>query len=246
MKYLIFEDDHREDNYGLEDRYQVLGVRDYQQGDSPKSINWYATARGGNLKTNVYNRTNSEYCLVVLDLSVGSQPAYPIDTSRLNDRYVEQAISLAAGTALYHIEQGASTAFYTNAPLLQWEKRQPVSRNDPGFYLKRTKKITTLDFAFGENQARNILELCASIDETSRASKSDQSRLWSEIMQVPASTIVYIFGYHNPPDSWKNLPDYDADSAVYDMESFYTSERLGSLRSSKIRLFDLSKGGRIK
>lgn len=243
QKIIVFEENNREDIFGLEDRYQVQGVRDYQQSDSPKSINWYATARGGSLKTNLYQRTSSEYCLVVLDLSVGNCPQYEFNCIRYEDPALEEAVSMAAGIALYHLEQGAMTAFYTNAPLLQWQKRDIPISDRPLHYMAKVKKITTLDFAQGEIQGQKILELCAGIDETSRASSNGQNKLWEKIQEAPANTTIFIIGYHNPPESWSKMLDYDGDSARLQAEGFYTRQRLGALSSSKVRLFNLTRGG---
>jgi len=240
MKIMAFEENHREDSFGLEDRYQLQGVRDYQQSDSPKSINWYATARGGSLKTNIYQRTSSEYCLVVLDLSVRSQPAYGLDYARLEDPLLEEAISLAAGLALYHLEQGAKTAFYTNAPLLKWEKKDDFSTDSTRAYMKKVRKITTLGFAQGENQGQDILKLCSAIDETSRANSEEQEKLWVKIQEIPANTSIYLLGYHNPPASWYKIPDYNSDNASINSANFYSPQKLGSLSSSKVRLLNLS------
>ncbi|KJS84170.1 MAG: hypothetical protein JM58_11550 [Peptococcaceae bacterium BICA1-8] len=240
LKILTFEENHREDSFGLEDRYQLQGVRDYQQSDSPKSINWYATARGGSLKTNIYQRTSSEYCLVVLDLCVRSQPIYGLDYARLEDPLLEEAISLAAGIALYHLEQGAKTAFYTNAPLLKWEKKDDFSKDSTRAYMKKVRKITTLGFAQGEKQGQNILKLCASIDETSRAHFEEQEKLWAKVKDAPANTSIYLLGYHNPPASWYKIRDYNSDNASLNSANFYTSQKLGSLSSSKVRLLNLS------
>jgi len=244
QKIIAFEENYRDDSFGLEDRYQVQGVRDYQASDSPKSINWYATARGGSLKSNLYQRTSSQYCLVVLDLSVGSQPSYGLDFVRLEDSFLEEAVSVAAGIALYHLEQGVQTAFYTNAPLLQWQEREEPSTTDrPRHYMQRIKRITTLDFAQGENQGQKILELCAAIDETTRATINGQEELWAKVQEVSAHTSIYIIGYHNPPAGWEKVHDYNGNNARSQAESFYTAQRLGSLASSKVRLLNLSWGG---
>jgi len=172
FKTLDFQENNRDDNFGLEDRYQAQGVRDYQLADPPKSINWYATARSNSLKTNIYQRKDSQFCLVALDLCVPAQPATgAVDTASFEDPGLEEAISLAAGIALYHLEQGALTAFFTNAPLLQWKKKKGnnLSPDDTSAYMSRVRPVTFLDFAGGTGQAQSILKVCAAIDETSRA-----------------------------------------------------------------------------
>ena len=121
-KILSFEETHKEDIFGLDDPYQALGVRDYQSSDSPKNINWYASARTQAIKTNLYQRKISASCLVVFDLSCGMELSAEPQSEREEDPILEDAISLACGIALSQLERGAETAFYTNAPILYWDK----------------------------------------------------------------------------------------------------------------------------
>jgi hypothetical protein len=237
LKTLDYDDNHREDNFGMEDRYQIQGVRDYQHHDSPKAINWYATARTGDLKTNLFQRKDSEYCLVALDLSVANQPAYEVDCERFEDPALEQAISIAAGIALYHLEQGARVAFFTNAPMVSW-KREDGSL----IFMKRERATTILNFAEGEHQAQRVLELCAAIDETGRAFLEHQKRLWARIKAVPQNTLIYLLGHHGRPRGWDSLPDYRVEDAGCNPADFYTSDRLTELPSSRVRLISLPGG----
>lgn len=242
FKTLDLQENNREDSFGLEDRYQAQGVRDYQMSDSPKSINWYATARANSLKTNIYQRKDSEFCLVVLDLSAAGQSIYADNSARLEDPSLEKAISLAAGIALFHLEQGAMTAFFTNAPTLRWEISDSGPRPDrAGAYMKRISQITALDFAGGTPQAQKILKLCASIDETNRAKPEAQQKLWSLIQKIPANTLIYLLAYHDPPQNWLNTEE-NSDHASHDPAGFYSPQKLAGLASSRVRLINLSKG----
>ena len=242
FKTLDFHENNREDNFGLEDRYQAQGVRDYQLTDPPKSINWYATARANSLKTNIYQRQDSQFCLVALDLCVPVQPAYAMDTTRVGDPLLEEAISLAAGIALFHLEQGAMTAFCTNAPLLQWKvKNKGMLPGDTSAYMSRVKPITTLDFAGGTSQAQSILKVCAAIDETSRADAEAQAKLWERIQAAPANTLIYLLSYHDPPARWANTEEYSAGRKHANPAQFYSPQRLADLASARVRLFNLSQ-----
>lgn len=145
MGALALTERERANNFGLEDPYEIQGVKDYQRTDSARSINWYATARTNSLKTNVYQRKDSQYCLVVLDLSVGYQPTYIPDRVRLEDPLLEEAISIAASLALYHLEEGVRTAFFTNAPLFKWDKKENPPRGSEGIYMQRQRRLTTLE-----------------------------------------------------------------------------------------------------
>ncbi|MGI6575272.1 MAG: DUF58 domain-containing protein [bacterium] len=239
LPVLALEDNERERNIGIEDPYQVQGVRDYQLTDSLKSINWYATTRTGSLKSNLYQRKESEYCLVVLDVSVAGQPLYESNYST-EDLLLENIISYAAGIALFHLEQGAKVAFYTNAPILHWEK----SASFPGgAYLQRTRGIMVLDFATGTEQAQSVLKLCAAIEGNNRAFPYEQEQLWERIQGVPTASFIYIMRCHIPPASWLKKEEYTATiNKTSDPASFYSTARLSSLASSRVKCIDLGRG----
>lgn len=245
FKTLDFQENNREDSFGLEDRHHARGIRDYQVSDPPKSINWYATARTSSLKTNIYQRKDSQFCLVVLDLCVPAQPVTgAVETARFEDPGLEEAVSLAAGAALFHLEQGAMTAFYTNAPLLRWrQKKTDPPPDDTGAYMNRVRTITALDYAGGDAQARSILRVCAAIDETSRAYEETREKLWEKIRSAPANTLIYLLVYNNPPASWEDNEEYWANRHKnIPPEQFYSPRRLAGQASSRIRLFNLSPG----
>jgi len=239
LEILIPDESSREDRFGLEDYYQIHGVRDYQPGDPPRSINWYATARTGALKANVYQRQASTHCLVVFDLSSEGQPLYEEKTVRNLDPCLEEAISLAAGIALFYLEKGARTAFLTNAPLLRWEKKASSTPGRETVFLKRCRGISHVSFASGRGQARKILELCSAIDQTNRARPDEQKKLWEAVKGAPAHALIYLLRYHSPPTNWEKDSFTSAENNPL---CFYTPQRLGVLSSKRVRLLNLSRG----
>jgi uncharacterized protein (DUF58 family) len=52
----------------FEDPARVMGVRDYQRGDSPRRIHWTATASSGRLLVKQYQRSIARESLICLDL----------------------------------------------------------------------------------------------------------------------------------------------------------------------------------
>jgi uncharacterized protein (DUF58 family) len=80
----------------FEDPSRVLGVRDYQPGDSPRRIHWTATARAGRVLTKQFQPAIARDTLIYLDLDAESYSAAR--------RYgaSELAIVAAASTA-HHI-----------------------------------------------------------------------------------------------------------------------------------------------
>ncbi|NLZ39465.1 MAG: DUF58 domain-containing protein [Firmicutes bacterium] len=221
----------------LEDRYTVLGVRSYQLTDPLKSINWYATARTGSLKSNLYARKNSFNCLIVFDLSVYEQPPAETDFIPTEDPLLEEAISFATSLALFQLEQGVKTAFYTNAPLLQWQRGRETNKPP---YLKRVRRISALTFAASDEQAQKILKLAASIDESSRASREEQEKLWLKVMEKASDSMVYILTYNRPPACWDSAKDKTAEKKAENPHDFYTAARLAALACAGYRLINLN------
>ncbi|NLC11455.1 MAG: DUF58 domain-containing protein [Firmicutes bacterium] len=246
---LLPEEENKKKGPGLEDRYDYQGVRDYQLNDPPKNINWYASARTGSLKSNLYQPKIAERCLVVFDTSVRDHPLYSEAVERFYDQGLEEAISTVAGVALFYLEQGLATAFLTNAPLLQWEKKKQKAADEPGVYLKRKRAITALPFGNGPAHAQNILEVCAAIDETSRPQAGDQLALWEKAREMSKNALVYLLCYHQPPAKWEEMLQQEDDRVDnrhgqgHSPEKFYSPQRLGELSSSRVRLLYLDKEG---
>jgi hypothetical protein len=237
---LTFNDSVRKSPVGLEDHYRILGIRDYHGADSLKSINWYASSRIGTLKSNFYQLREAENCLVVLDVSVpGLAPnVYPGDGA--GEAGMEEAISYAAGIALYHLEQGTAVAFYTNAPAIAWKKKADLPG---GVYQQQLRGINGLDFSPGTRQARRILRLCAAMDGRDRASTWEQKVLWNSFKKISHNSSVYLIRYHTPPAHWELSGEYQ-DSITGDAppEDFYSPENLATLDAARVKVLDLSKG----
>lgn len=239
---LAFDENLLEDLLGLDDPYQAMGTRDYETGDSPKRINWYATARTASVKSNVYERQISASCIVALDLSCGFVPVAPPNTPRKAQPQLEEAISLACSIALSQLSRGIKTAFVTNAPTVRWEQvTQKTSSGDFGVRLKRDRALTMLKAGLGAGQERRILELCARIDDTSRATAAGQQALWEQLLQIPPRTAVFLLCYHTMPKGWEIMMDIENQKEVTNPADFYTPGRLAGLPTSLVRVVDLSQ-----
>ncbi len=80
----------------FEDPARVVGVRDYQRGDSPRRIHWTATASVGRLLVKQYQPAIARETLIVLDLNAAAyDPRSRLDATEL-------AITVAASLA-HHI-----------------------------------------------------------------------------------------------------------------------------------------------
>ncbi len=96
--------------YIFEDPTRMMGVRDYQPGDSIRRIHWKATARRQNLQVKVLEPTTT--LDVVIFLAVDS---FRHDT--MADENFEYAISAAASLARYIIEHGNPVGLFLNSKL---------------------------------------------------------------------------------------------------------------------------------
>lgn len=91
----------------IEDPFFFRGIRDYNQTDSMKKINWNATARTGCLKVNQFYSTNSQKVMLLLDLDgCGKWDGQEIK---------EDAIRIAAVLAQKLCKKGIAAGLITNA-----------------------------------------------------------------------------------------------------------------------------------
>lgn len=87
----------------LEDPFELRGIRPYEIYDSMRSINWKATARTGELKVNLHDRTTDEAIFLILDAEHGT----------LAQR--ETGISLASTLASLFLARGVNVALCANS-----------------------------------------------------------------------------------------------------------------------------------
>ena len=83
----------------FEDPARVMGVRDYQRGDSPRRIHWTATARAGRLLVKQYQPAIARETLVCLDLDAEDYG------QRQRQTATELAIVVAASIANHVVVQ---------------------------------------------------------------------------------------------------------------------------------------------
>ena len=94
----------------FEDPSRVIGVRDYQWGDSPRRIHWTATASAGRVLVKQYRPAIARETLICLDLD---QESY---ASRQRYTATELAIVAAASVANHIIvREGLAVGFATEA-----------------------------------------------------------------------------------------------------------------------------------
>lgn len=85
-----------------EDPFALKSIRPYEIYDSPRTINWKASAKTGELKVNQYENTTDEALLFLLDMGGGE----------IDDR--EQLLRVASSLSLFFLRKGVSVSLMAN------------------------------------------------------------------------------------------------------------------------------------
>jgi hypothetical protein len=96
----------------LEDPLRVMGVRDYQPGDDPRRIHWKATAHAGGLRSKVYEYSNQQRLLLLLDTGNASTLWTALDADMQ-----EFCIAAAASLAVWALDEGYMVGLLTNCAI---------------------------------------------------------------------------------------------------------------------------------
>jgi uncharacterized protein (DUF58 family) len=139
----------------FEDPARIMGVRDYQPGDSPRRIHWTATASTGRLLVKQYQPAIARETLICLDMD---QEDY-----ERGQRYTatELAIVVAASIASHIIvREGLPVGLATEA-------RDPLLDDRTGFFLSPRPERAHL---------MSLLEVLARVQVTSATSFVDRLR----------------------------------------------------------------------
>jgi uncharacterized protein (DUF58 family) len=91
----------------LPDPFEFRTIREYQDFDTLKSVNWLATARTGELKVNVHENTAAREVLVLLNV----RPDREYD----DDRPLEDGIRISASLCERLVADGVSVGLVSNA-----------------------------------------------------------------------------------------------------------------------------------
>jgi uncharacterized protein (DUF58 family) len=139
----------------FEDPARVMGVRDYQPGDSPRRIHWTATASAGRLLVKQYQPAIARETLICLDLDQNSYDR--------GQRYTatELAIVIAASIASHIVTR-------EDLPVgLTTEARDPLSNDRVHFFLPPRSERAHL---------MSLLEVLARVQVTPEASFAELLR----------------------------------------------------------------------
>lgn len=93
----------------LEDPSRVIGVRDYQYGDSLRRVHWKATARTLQMQSKVYEPTSTYTLILFLNTGARFDAHYGI-----HPELQELSICAAASVTGWGIDQGYAVGLYAN------------------------------------------------------------------------------------------------------------------------------------
>lgn len=124
----------------VHDPFLISGVREYQQYDPMKSVNWKASARTGRLLVNKYDYSANTRLLVVMNVDMS---AYQWKTS-IEHEQLEYALSLCATHMKCAVENSMEVAFSSN-----------------GCSVLDETSITKVDFGSGQQHLYILLEALA-------------------------------------------------------------------------------------
>lgn len=88
-------------------------LRDYVDGDEPRTIHWKASARSEGFKVRQHEAQGVRRCIVILD---GDRAAWPADLLATDPDAFERAVTLAASLVLSAQRAGLTTRFVTGGP----------------------------------------------------------------------------------------------------------------------------------
>ncbi|HEV7214076.1 MAG TPA: DUF58 domain-containing protein, partial [Chloroflexota bacterium] len=147
-----------------EDPSRVIGVRDYQRGDSIRRIHWPATARHGQLQVKKLEPAMTLQTILLLDLHPESYD------SQLVDQYQELAIVAAASFANRLIEMRQAVGLISNGVDVAMrgagdeEVRSAVLPRSPDLPISSSPAPLIVPAGRGRGHAIRLLEALARIE----------------------------------------------------------------------------------
>lgn len=151
----------------LEEPLRVRGVRDYQLGDDPRRIHWKATAHAGSLRSKIYEYSNQQRLLVLLDTGNAANAWMGMNTEML-----EFCITAAASLAVWALDEGYMVGLLTNCAILTSPASEHTGASETS--VRHEKKITekprtteisapgvSVPFACGHGQYEHLLSMLA-------------------------------------------------------------------------------------
>lgn len=145
--------DYRAERRIVEDPMRLMGVREYQQGDSFRNIHWKATARRRDLQTKVFEPSASRLMLIFLNMDIVRNRFDGADPDLR-----EYAISAAASIARWSWEHGETVGIYSNG-LMPDGKRMRIPAGSRSDQILRILEGLALVRAVTQTNIERILQV---------------------------------------------------------------------------------------
>jgi uncharacterized protein (DUF58 family) len=173
----------------LEDPSRVVGIRDYQYGDSLRRVHWKATARTMQLQSKVYEATTTYTMVIFLNIETRPDTHYGI-----HPELQELSICAAASITQWGMDNGYAVGLYANSNMfIPEEESLPVDQQE-GLSAALTAQLQRrrihLPASSSEEQRRRIMEALARIQGYFGSRIEDS--IQSERSTLPAGATVVL------------------------------------------------------
>lgn len=138
--------------YAYEDPFEFQGIRPYEPFDSMRDVNWKASARTGELRTNLHGHTVRQEVCLLLNLESESILEYR--------QLKEESIRLANSLAEMFLAQGIPVGMYSNAKDLLSGKELAEAPGGGGQHLISLREsLARLDLSQPTEEFGRFLEM---------------------------------------------------------------------------------------
>lgn len=139
--------------YTYEDPFEFQGIRPYQPFDSMRDVNWKASARTGELRTNVHGHTVRQEVCLLLNLKPESMMEYR--------QLQEESIRIVNSLAGMFLAQGIPVGIYSNAKDLLSQKELVLPSGGDRQHLNRVREnLSRLDLSLEMEDFGDFFECC--------------------------------------------------------------------------------------
>ena len=172
-------------------RYEDLSlyrsIREYQNGDEFKRINWKVCARFGKLFTNEFQDSLNSPFFVYLDLCLDNYP------NQFTYKVVEKAVEVSASLLMYSKRLKQENGFATNGIIKSSDEE--INGMQPYFPIRA-------------NQTENLLDMTALLQPIEKKDFSSIENLKKALWHLNSNTDFYYVGPKEIDEEVKSLLEY--------------------------------------
>lgn len=145
--------EQRGGNRIFEDPSRVIGIRDYQPGDTMRRIDWKATARTTRLQSRIYEPSRTQSVVVALNI-----PTFEQQWQGSDPLLLERGISLAASLARAAYEEGSAVGLIANGSFPDADRPIRIGASNHPQQLNRVLEALAMVTAFTTSRMSRELE----------------------------------------------------------------------------------------